>query len=594
MKTFLKSLVALAAVLVAMMVAPIAMAQCPDSASYSHLLGGSYSGLPEAFVGGHVAKMADPLTANSGTSVFLCTASVTPGIDFCQPEAGSASDGSATMGGNWGNPGNVGCPVDLSTSPDGDSPIVVLVSSATGQGTVDHSGKFVAMSVGWSAQAVAYMFDMADPNLDVVTGNSGPVGSSDIPKPRAMTVTNNGNGTATIALQWDAPTTYDDCALNALGTCTDGVLGRRPGIITGYSIYSLTGLCSAQPTSSLATAWGAPLTTVAGGGTLGTSVTVPFDTTGANCSYLALGLNAGGGTSKAVSGHLSIGTVDSDGDGVPNTLDNCPNDANANQADDDGDLIGNVCDNCATAANSGQEDSDGDGVGDVCDNCPILANAGQANADGDAFGDACDSCPNVADTGMDSDGDGFGDACDNCATISNSNQLDSDGDGKGNVCDNCPTAANSNQADGDGDGIGNVCDNCPTLANATQVDTDGDAVGDICDNCPNIPNTNQDPSACIQSVADVRISFTSPLGKGSGTVTWRTTTETDTIGFNVIRFVKGQRIQLNSSLIPCQACGDGRGINYSFIVAKHKSGQNIYIELKRQGGFTEVYGPAAR
>jgi hypothetical protein len=595
MKTFLKSLVALAAVVVAIMAAPVAMAQtqCPDSAPYAHLLGGSFSGLPEAFATGRVAQIIDP-TINNGTAGFYCTATVTAGIDFCQPEAGTASDGAGTMSGNWGNNGNLGCPIDINTSPDGSGPIVALVSSATGEGTTSHSGKFVAMSVGWSGQALAFIFDLADPNIDPVSGNSGPVGSSDIPKPRAMTVTNNGNGTATVVLQWDAPTTYDDCALNLLGTCTNGVLGKRPGIISGYSVYARTALCSAQPTTSLASGWGVPLATVAGGGTLGTTVNVPFDTTGVNCSYLALGLNAGGGTSGAVSGHLSIGTVDSDGDGVPNTLDNCPNVSNANQLDTDTDQIGNACDNCATVANTGQEDSDGDGIGNACDNCPASANANQANSDGDAFGDVCDTCPNVSDSGADTDLDGIGDACDNCAAISNSGQQDSDGDGKGNVCDNCPAAANANQADGDGDGFGNVCDNCPGLANATQVDTDADGFGDICDTCPNIPNPNQDPNACVQSVVNVAISFTSPLGKGSGTVTWRTTTETDAVGFNVIRFVKGQRVQLNTALIPCQACGDGRSISYSFVVAKHKSGQNIFIELKRQGGVTEVYGPAAR
>ena len=49
------------------------------------------------------------------------------------------------------------------------------------------------------------------------------------------------------------------------------------------------------------------------------------------------------------------------------------------------------------------EDSDGDGVSDNYDNCPDIANSDQANADGDGAGDACDP---------DSDGDGAGDVCD--------------------------------------------------------------------------------------------------------------------------------------------------------------------------------------
>ena len=63
---------------------------------------------------------------------------------------------------------------------------------------------------------------------------------------------------------------------------------------------------------------------------------------------------------------------DQDMDGIPDDQDNCPANANANQAD-----------------------GDGDGVGDACDNCPTNANADQANADGDVYGDACDAYPNT-------------------------------------------------------------------------------------------------------------------------------------------------------------------------------------------------------
>lgn len=81
-------------------------------------------------------------------------------------------------------------------------------------------------------------------------------------------------------------------------------------------------------------------------------------------------------------------------------------------------------------------DSDGDGIGDLCDNCPDDDNPDQLDSDNDGTGDACDEC-------TDGDGDGFGDpgyaantcADDNCPDIYNPDQTDSDGDGIGDVCD---------------------------------------------------------------------------------------------------------------------------------------------------------------
>jgi len=63
---------------------------------------------------------------------------------------------------------------------------------------------------------------------------------------------------------------------------------------------------------------------------------------------------------------------DSDHDGHPDFLDNCPFHPNADQADLDGDSVGDVCDNCPDDYNPGQEDSNGNGIGDVCD-CPCFA-----------------------------------------------------------------------------------------------------------------------------------------------------------------------------------------------------------------------------
>src|SRR5579864_6399420 len=60
-------------------------------------------------------------------------------------------------------------------------------------------------------------------------------------------------------------------------------------------------------------------------------------------------------------------TDDMDGDGIPDSLDNCPFVSNRDQLDTDGDGVGDACDNCPTLANKSQLDTNGNGIGDVCD-----------------------------------------------------------------------------------------------------------------------------------------------------------------------------------------------------------------------------------
>lgn len=158
---------------------------------------------------------------------------------------------------------------------------------------------------------------------------------------------------------------------------------------------------------------------------------------------------------------------DTDGDGVLDDTDNCPDDSNPDQLDTDGDGVGEVCDNCPaafcaanshvpglTCANPSQTDSDWDGIGNVCDPCPFAQSPNLEDADGDGVGDQCDACaePNPRATCFsnaqcasrgagvcildpvqgitigrcsapdDADGDGIPDACDPCVMPNNTDE----------------------------------------------------------------------------------------------------------------------------------------------------------------------------
>ena len=71
--------------------------------------------------------------------------------------------------------------------------------------------------------------------------------------------------------------------------------------------------------------------------------------------------------SASVNFEVVSADVDSDGDGIADSADNCSSVANSDQLDSDGDGVGNACDNCINNANASQTDTDGDGIGDECE-----------------------------------------------------------------------------------------------------------------------------------------------------------------------------------------------------------------------------------
>jgi outer membrane protein OmpA-like peptidoglycan-associated protein len=138
-------------------------------------------------------------------------------------------------------------------------------------------------------------------------------------------------------------------------------------------------------------------------------------------------------------------------------------------------------------------DTDGDGIGDKKDECPntpagcvVDAKGCPVDTDGDGVCDGVDTCPatpsgvKVDEKGcpMDSDGDGVPDGPDQCASTPAGCTVDANG---------CPV-------DSDRDGVCDGLDQCANTPSGARVDekgcptdTDGDGVFDGIDMCPNTP-----------------------------------------------------------------------------------------------------------
>ncbi|MCU0841133.1 MAG: OmpA family protein [Thiobacillaceae bacterium] len=147
---------------------------------------------------------------------------------------------------------------------------------------------------------------------------------------------------------------------------------------------------------------------------------------------------------------------DSDGDGVTDDKDKCPNtpagakvDASGCELDSDGDGVVDRLDRCPDTpagrkvdAQGCEPDSDGDGVVDALDKCPDTPRGAKVNAQG------CE---------LDSDGDGVVDRLDRCPGTPPGRKVD----------------ANGCELDSDGDGVVDGLDQCPDTPRGDKVDSKG-------------------------------------------------------------------------------------------------------------------------
>ncbi|PJC50540.1 MAG: thrombospondin, partial [Nitrosopumilales archaeon CG_4_9_14_0_2_um_filter_34_16] len=158
--------------------------------------------------------------------------------------------------------------------------------------------------------------------------------------------------------------------------------------------------------------------------------------------------------------------IDTDGDGVPNNLDQCPH-----LLEDHDPQYGNNIDGCP-ADFVPWYDADYDGIEDHIDNCPTVKETYNRFQDDDG-------CPDLSP--------------DNVKGIA-----DSDGDGYPDFMDSCPNQPETFNGIDDKDG-------CPDNAMAIR-DSDRDGISDTLDACPLDPETYnrfQDDDGCPDSTDSV-------------------------------------------------------------------------------------------
>ena len=194
-------------------------------------------------------------------------------------------------------------------------------------------------------------------------------------------------------------------------------------------------------------------------------------------------------------------SLDSDGDGVYDGVDQCPSTPPGESVD--------PSTGCSVSSgnNNSPADTDRDGVPDDTDLCPYTV-------PGRGFEIDANGC---AEDEIDTDDDGVVDSRDQCPDTNTGEsinkkgcseaQIDEDADGVVNSADQCPSTlagklvdiegCSASQKDTDLDGVNDELDRCPAtpagestdLAGCadSQLDEDGDGVSDLLDECPATP-----------------------------------------------------------------------------------------------------------
>ncbi len=204
---------------------------------------------------------------------------------------------------------------------------------------------------------------------------------------------------------------------------------------------------------------------------------------------------------------------DKDGDGIPNSKDECP------------DVPG-------VFGLNGCPDSDHDGIADKFDECPLESGSvdmkGCPDRDHDGIADKLDKCPDNAGKPElngcpDRDDDGIIDSEDQCPTLAGFAYLggcpDRDLDSIPDKEDECPDLAGPRNfagcPDTDGDGLIDTKDICPTKFGLLSLqgcpDSDKDGFADHLDLCPDVPGTDKGCPVKIPEIEIITFPIVVPL-----------------------------------------------------------------------------------
>jgi hypothetical protein len=300
----------------------------------------------------------------------------------------------------------IGQLVEIDTTTCGTTPIVENppIISAGDAFAIDDSGIFYFTKNLGGIGETLLKWDIRS-NLILIVGQSigfGRVNGMAI-SPDGDLVATDGNTNQLLIID---TTTGVGRAIGSIPVDLQGIAFRDDGALFGVQFRSPGRVYAIDPASAVSEFIGD--SGFAGFDNLGFAAGRFFAVDGFLDALVEIDIETGEGTlipqcSTTVHGDLDnlpdslLRAPDTDGDGIRDSFDNCPRDANMDQSDSDGDLIGDVCDPFPN-------DSDNEQAQCEADLAACEAVRAFVDSDGDGEDDSTDACPGTVVSAVDTAG----------------------------------------------------------------------------------------------------------------------------------------------------------------------------------------------